>query len=102
MKDEKLPKKYESIEDSTEDPLQICENNSNYVGIYTYYDTEADRYDTPFYCQTDLMARRNHEIILKRNESMIAMMPEKFQLHRIGFFDHKEGCLIEIAEEITL
>lgn len=100
-----IPKWYleivKNIEDNTEDNLQKLENNPNLLGMYSFYDIEANRYDTPFSCQNDLLARRHHQILCQQ-ENVLAMMPEKFNLVRIGFFHMRDGVFIAFPDVILL
>jgi hypothetical protein len=66
--------------------LQDMENDSLLIGMYAFYDTKAKKYDTPFFCQSDLFAKRHYTLVLDRSE-MIKEFQDDFEVHRIGFFD---------------
>lgn len=61
------------------------------LGLYSVYDKKADRYDTPFFAQTDLMAERKFFVNCQNDGSIMATFKNDFLLCRIGYFEMENG-----------
>lgn len=75
------------------------ENDPNQLGMYSFYDMKSGKYDTPFWCQSNLSAKRHYTMVMEQ-ESMIARFKEDFCLDRIGIFHLTTGDYDENYERI--
>lgn len=67
------------------------ENNSSYLGLYSFYDIKSKRYDTPFFCQNDMFSQRHYAMVTDREGTMLNKFKTEFNLHRLGWFDQESG-----------
>lgn len=70
------------------------ENNPYILGMYSFDDEKQNKFDTPFFCQNDMMAKR-HYIMVTEETSMIARFKEDFNLVRLGCVDLESGDFTE-------
>ena len=82
-----------TIDQMEKDALTQCQNDSDSIGMYSFYDTKSDRYDTPFFCQNDLFAGRHYKMIVDKEGTMINKFKRDFDVHRIGFFHINTGTI---------
>ena len=75
--------------------LQENFNKSEIVGMYAFYDTKSERYDTPFFCQNDLFAQRHYKMVTDRSETMLNTFQGDFDLNRLGFVNVLDGSYTE-------
>ena len=80
--------------------ISDLENNSDILGMYSFYDTKADRYDTPFFCQNDMFANRHYRMISDKKETMINKFKREFNLVRLGYYHMEAGEFIEFPETL--
>lgn len=80
--------------------LEHYENASEMIGMYAFYDTKSNRYDTPFFCQNDLFAGRHYKMVVDRHDTMINTFKRDFEVHRLGFFDVFMGNFVDFHEII--
>ena len=78
-----------TVETPSEEEL---DRDPNYVGMYTFYDRKAKRYQTPFFAISDLFAKR-HYSQLRETEGLIKSFPKDFDLIRIGYFNNEFAYL---------
>ena len=76
-------------------------NNSSEIGMYSFYDKKAERYDTPFFCADDMFAMRHYKMVSEKDGSMIATFKEDFDVHRLGFVNVVTGTYTEKKETIV-
>lgn len=62
------------------------QNDSDVLGVYAFYDEEAGRHDTPFYCQNDIFAQRHYKMVVGKEGTMINQFSESFSVKRLGYF----------------
>lgn len=65
------------------------------INCYSFYDVKNEMYDTPFFANNDLFAKRHYYLVSAKIGSMMNTFCEDFKLVRIGKFIPKEGKLIE-------
>lgn len=82
--------------------VQDYENNGKYLGMYSFHDDESELYDTPFFCQSDLFARRHFIVTSKKAGTMFSEFRDHFTLVRLGFLDVTTGKFIPMDETIFL
>ena len=75
--------------------LQENFNKSEIVGMYAFYDTKSERYDTPFFCQNDLFAQRHYKMVTDRTDTMLNTFQTDFDLVRLGFVNVLDGSYTE-------
>ena len=75
-------------------------NNSNTVGMYAFFDTKGNRYDTPFFCQNDLFASRHYKMVSEKEGTMMHTFKNEFNLERLGWFDLQTGGFEDDVETI--
>ena len=80
--------------------LNDLENNSNTIGMYSFYDKKAKRFDTPFYCAYDLFAGRHYKMLTYKEDTMLNTFKFDYDVHRLGFFDLESGTFLEKHEVI--
>jgi hypothetical protein len=73
--------------------VQDHENNSDNIGMYSFYDTESETHDTPFFCQNDMMAKRHHKLVVTAPGTMMESFRKSFNLVRIGWFNTQTGAV---------
>lgn len=66
-------------------------NKSTFLGIYSFWDNEAKRFDTPFFCQNDLFAKRHYTMVTSKDGTMIHTFQKSFDVYRLGWFDLLTG-----------
>ncbi len=75
-------------------------NDSNKVGMYSFYDTKAKRYDTPFFCQNDMFAGRHYKMVTDNKQTMVNKFKKDFNVDRLGWFDQVTGTFTHDKENI--
>lgn len=64
------------------------------IGLYSIYDVKGERYDTPFFSQSDLFAERKFIVNCRNNDSILSNFKNDFSLVKIGVFDYESGELV--------
>jgi hypothetical protein len=83
---------------SEKDKMHIdYENHSFMLGVYSFYDTEANTYDIPFYCNNDLFANRHYKTVMQKESSM-KLFEEHYELHRLGYYNKKTSKFHEFKD----
>lgn len=77
------------------------ENSQDHQAMYAFYDTKSKSYDTPFFCKNDLFAKRHYKMITEKEGTLINNFIEDFELHRIGYFDIKDGTTVDVTSTIV-
>lgn len=62
--------------------------------MYTFHDTKAKTFSTPFAANNDLAAIREFEMLIRYSDNMMSKYPEDFDLGYVGTFDNTE-CRLE-------
>lgn len=81
---------------------EVCENSSDFIGCYSFYDKKAQRYDTPFYAQNDLFAKRHFIMARDREGTMLNKFQSEFELHRFGYFAINTGVYTALPETLEI
>ena len=70
--------------------------------MYAIYDIKAERYDTPFFCHSDLFAKRHFGILIDEG-TMIGKYQYDFECHRLAWVNMITGEIDphEVAIVIT-
>lgn len=76
------------------------ENAPMMLGMYTIFDKKSSQYDTPFFCQKDLFAKRHFEMLICKDGTMLNNFKDDFELHLIGYMDTQMGDFIVSREFI--
>lgn len=90
--------KLEDLQDQIQS-VQDLDNDSFKTPMYAFYDNEAQLFDTPFFCQSDMFAGRHYKMATQK-EGMLKQFREKFDVYRLGYFDTKTGEFTEKFQEI--
>lgn len=61
---------------------------------YSFFDKEGERWDTPFFALTDLMAERNFRLKIAEKGTILNMFKDKFELYCICEFDVLTGKIV--------
>jgi hypothetical protein len=87
----------EQVENALEQTKENFENEFKHqrFNLYSFYDTLAKRYDTPFVCQSDLFAVRHYTMVTSKTDTMLGNFKEDFELHRIGSMNMATGHLVQ-------
>jgi hypothetical protein len=80
--------------------VELFENDSNCVGMYSFYDKKSKRYDTPFFCQSDMFAGRHYKMITGKEGTMLNTFKKDFNVVRLGFYNMKTGVYNECYDMI--
>ena len=78
------------------------ENDPNFIGVYSIYDTKGDRFDTPFHCMNNLFALRHYEMQITKEGSMLQKYADDFQLFRTGWFNLTTGLFEYDLEQLYI
>lgn len=65
----------------------------NEIIAYAYFDKKSQKYDTPFYCMSDIFARRQFIMAINNNGSMLSTFKDDFQLYCVGKFNLETGVM---------
>jgi len=79
--------------------VQDFENSYKHLGMYSFLDTQANRYTTPFFCKSDLLCNRHYTMVLA-NEQMVQINQEHFDVYRLGYFNQETSEFIVKYERI--
>lgn len=63
----------------------------NKAQVYALYDKKSNKFDTPFFCHSDLFAGRNYKMMMSGSPSIVNTFPEDFDLVKLGSFDRVSG-----------
>lgn len=72
------------------------------LGMYTYYDKQSDRYDTPFFAHNDVMAKRKFQMDIANPTSLLHQFKDEFELVKINEFDVLSGALTHDFNQTVL
>ncbi len=72
------------------------------IKMYALYDNTGKRFDTPFFCHNDLMAKRHYQIITTSAGSMLQTFQKEFDLYRLAEFDLLQGTFDDDFELILI
>lgn len=72
------------------------------LGVYSVYDNELQIFNTPFYQDNDILAKRAFISIVSDKNSGISKFPDKFSLFHIGLFDQETGEHLQIKHQKML
>lgn len=61
------------------------------IRLYSIWDKEASRFDTPFFAISDLFAKRKFMMFLEERNSIFSRFKNSFELHCIGSFSTLNG-----------
>lgn len=61
------------------------------LGCYAFYDKKSERFDTPFYCPSDLFAKRHYFMVVKEPKGIVGNFQEDFNLVRLGYINLHTG-----------
>lgn len=61
------------------------------IGVYCYYDKEANCFDVPFHSMDDLNAVRKFKIDAEKEGTVISRFTKEFELFKLGSFDMHTG-----------
>lgn len=78
---------------------QDYQNNPEFTTMYSFYDTKASSYGTPFFCHSDLFAGRHYKMVSEQ-EGLIKSFKKDFEVHRLGYFNIKNATFVEDLEVI--
>jgi hypothetical protein len=81
--------------------IELFENDSHTVAMYSFFDQKSSTYDTPFFCQNDMFAGRHYVMATDKKGTMLNTFKKDFDLIRLGFFNHKTGEFTEYYEVIV-
>lgn len=71
------------------------------IPMYSFYDKESHRYDTPFFAADDLQARRHFIIQQRREGTLIHNFPNDYKLCQVGVFNVLEGKVTAVFRNIA-
>jgi len=77
------------------------ENAPNYIGMFCFFDKKAKRNDVPFFCKTDLNAKRHFIMMIRKEGTMLNSFKNEFDLIRLGYFDNLTQEYIPFTEKIS-
>lgn len=63
------------------------------LNVYSFYDSKAKTYHTPFFLKQDGQAIRAFLDLVNNPQTDIAKYPEDFSLFKLGQFDDETGCI---------
>lgn len=66
-------------------------NNPHEIKMYSFYDKKSKKFDTPFFCQSDLFAGRHYKMVTEKQGSLMATFQEDFDVYRLGLIDLETG-----------
>lgn len=69
------------------------ERKGNQISMYSVYDIKGERFDTPFFCPSDLFAERHFVQQIRRGDNMISQFKDEFVLMRLAHYDNETGEL---------
>jgi hypothetical protein len=61
------------------------------IGMYSVYDKESDKYDTPFFSYNDVMAKRRFMMDVNDPSSVFSQFAPQFELVKLATFDVLTG-----------
>jgi hypothetical protein len=61
------------------------------IGMYSVYDKESNKYDTPFFCYNDVMAKRRFMMDINDSNSIFSQFHSDFELVKLATFDVLTG-----------
>ena len=61
------------------------------IQMYSIFDIAAGAFNTPFFQQNDLLAKRIFRNLTEDPETSVGKNPEDFSLHHVGEFCDEEG-----------
>lgn len=64
------------------------------INAYTIYDSAIKAYNSPFFMQTDALAKRVFMDQVNNPESQISKSPQDFTLYNIGVYDDQNGMFV--------
>lgn len=73
---------------TSKETLNILAGQEHTLYMYSFYDKKAKRYDTPFFCQSDLFAKRHFSLVLDKPGTLMHKYADEFTLVRLGSFDY--------------
>lgn len=79
-----------TIEDLPEKAIDN-EDYTSQLLAFAFYDSKSGRYDTPFYCQSDIFAKRHYKMVANDPKSIVHNFQEDFNLVRLGYFNINTG-----------
>ena len=65
----------------------------NEIQMYSFYDKEGFRYDTPFFALGDLQARRHFVSVARNANSTVHQFIDQFELHHLATFNVEDGSV---------
>lgn len=89
------------LSDTDKHSIAALENDSDVIGIYSFYDLKAKRFDTPFFSQNNMFAMRHYKMTTEKEGTMLNRFKREFELHRIGYY-HMDSGDIELYPELLL
>ncbi len=63
------------------------------IGLYSFYDEKAERFDTPFSAQSDIFALRHFQMAINKEGSILNTYPQDFSLKRLASFNVLTGLI---------
>lgn len=57
----------------------------------SFYDKKSERFDTPFFTQGELMARRHFIMSIQKEGSLMQSFKDDMELHKLGEFCYNTG-----------
>lgn len=66
-------------------------NVTGQMGMYSFYDTKSEEYDTPFFCQSDMFAARHYRMVTDKKDTLLNTFKKDFNLVRLGYFNTITG-----------
>lgn len=70
--------------------------------MYSVYDVKGLRYDTPFFANDDLYAKRHFTMMIQKIDTMVGMFKDDFELVKLGSFDVETGKAVNIEPDTIL
>lgn len=70
---------------------EIIKKIKTFILIYAFYDTESQTYDTPFFCKSDIFAKRHYTQVIETPETMANRFSDKMEVHKLGTFCPQTG-----------
>jgi hypothetical protein len=67
------------------------EDHANKIIMYSFHDVKGNRYDTPFFCQNSLFAKRHYHMVINDKKSIISNFQSDFDLVCIGSYNLRTG-----------
>jgi hypothetical protein len=72
------------------------------LGMYAIFDVEAQKYDTPFFCYDDVMAKRRFTMLVQDTESQLGKFKNDFECHKLGIIDCIVGSYENTKNQVII